>query len=963
MATRDDALRNVFLFIRDTNTGRVTRTVIPGDLQVGLRGNPASLELGGKLAIKVTDYTVNAVNKGIINVMPEDTVVSVNIDEVPESNQVQIILPANPTKGEIHFIKDVSGLAASGLPIKVLPQGSVTIDGAEEKEIIDAFGSLAVFWFRGLWRVLVAGVGLATGGTAPINSAYVTIGNDATLTNERRVAASSNIGFTDAGANASVSFDLTDTGVAATTYTAATVTVDAKGRITAAFSNQLGDANAEYIVASATGSLPNAKTLVAGPNITINDEGTQLSITGSASGGGSGDSQARYVVTEETGSLPNAYRLVAGPNIIINSGSGLVAITGSGGSGNSVWSDVGDQIFTTASVAIGIPNVASSQGSDIVFFVSGAISGSQKSVFGGDVRISGSLLVGTGSLHLIDNEIKSTDTLRLYDKDVPLGVNLADLISGGSGDGDSQARYVITEPTGSLPNAYVIEAGPNITINSGSGIISITGSAGSSGTGADPGAQYVVMAATASLPNERVLTPGTGLTLNDGGAGAAATLAINDSVVATLSGSLFTGPVSASAGLSGSLQEIAPGLPYLVGEGSVFISTSSNGQVIISVSAAGGGDPGAEYIVNSLTASLPNALKLEAGPNITINSGSGIISITGSAGGSGGGGDPDAEYIVNSLTASLPNALKIEAGPNITIASGSGFLAVSGTIGVPPLSATYTLNMLAGVATTATALSESKLTIGSTYFDPDQVTARLGVNDKTYTWRAIIESSELPVSAAIDLYDVNGIIGIPGGITGSILSSSVVSPTFVEFDLTSQFEGITTPGIIEARLWKTVSGSTTSSVTSKGAWLDVTAPVQNQQVDFQAVAGSSTTSTALSSSKQTIGALYFDLNKVEEISGTRVFEWTTILHAKETLVSAAIDLYDVNGIVTGIPGVITGSILSSSAQTPTYLFVDLTSQLTSVTGSGVFEARLWKTVSGSVTSSVTCNNARLTVRN
>ena len=615
MATRDDALRNVFLFIRDTNTGRVTRTVIPGDLQIGLRDNPASLELGGKLAIKVTDYTVNAVNKGIINVMPEDTVVSVSIEETPESNEVQIILPANPTKGEIHFIKDVSGQASSGLPIKVLPQGNVTIDGAEEKEIIDAFGSIAVFWFRGLWRVLVSGVGLATAGTAPINSAYVTIGNDTTLTNERRVAASSNIGFTDGGANNSVSFDLTDTGVAATTYTAATVTVDAKGRITAAFSNQLGDANAEYIVASATGSLPNAKTLVAGPNITINDEGTQLSITGSAGG-------------------------------------------------------------------------------------------------------------------------------------------------SGTGDGDSQARYVVTEETGSLPNAYVIEAGPNITINSGSGIIS-----------------------------------------------------------------------------------------------------------------------------------------------------------------------------------------------------------VSGTIGVPPLSATYTLPMLAGVATTATALSESKLTIGSTYFDPDLVIARLGVNTKTYTWRAIIESSELPVSAAIDLYDVNGIFGIPGGITGSILSSSAVSPTVVEFDLTSQFEGVTSAGIIEARMWKTISGSTTSSVTSKGAWLDVTAPVQNQQVDFQAINGSSTTSTALSSSKQTIGALYFDLNKVEEISGTRVFEWTTILQAKETLVSAAIDLYDVNGIVTGIPGVITGSILSSSAQTPTYLLVDLTSQLAAVTGSGVFEARLWKTLSGSVTSSVTCNNAKLTVRN
>lgn len=293
MTTRDKALRNVFLFVRDTNTGQVSRTVIPGDLQIGLRNNPAAMELHGKLAINVTDYTVDASNKGIINISPDDTIVSVNVEEVPATSEVQLVLPANPTKGEVHFFKDVSGLASSSFPIKIIPQDNVTIDGESEKQIIDANGSIAVFWFRGTWRVLVSGVGLATAGTAPVNSTYVTISNDSTLTNERMLTGSSNVDVVDNGANSSVQVDITDTGVVPGSYTAASLTVDSKGRISAASSNALG-------------------------------------------GGGNGDANARYILTEATGSLANAFVLEAGPNITLNSGSGVVSITGSaGGGGNS----------------------------------------------------------------------------------------------------------------------------------------------------------------------------------------------------------------------------------------------------------------------------------------------------------------------------------------------------------------------------------------------------------------------------------------------------------------------------------------------------------------------------------------------------------------------------------------------------------------------------------------------------
>lgn len=106
-------------------------------------------------------------------------------------------------------------------------------------------------------------------------------------------------------------------------------------------------------------------------------------------------------------------------------------------------------------------------------------------------------------------------------------------------------------------------------------------SSGSSGGGADPGAQYLLLSATGSLANERVFSAGTGLFAVDGGAGGAYTVAVDDDVVATLSGSNFAGPVVASGGLSGSLQRTAGGLSYLVGIGGVTVASASNGQVTI----------------------------------------------------------------------------------------------------------------------------------------------------------------------------------------------------------------------------------------------------------------------------------------------------------------------------------------------------------------------------------------------
>jgi len=153
-----------------------------------------------------------------------------------------------------------------------------------------------------------------------------------------------------------------------------------------------------------------------------------------------------------------------------------------------------------------------SVGSDVVFFVSGTVGGKNLSgqktvaVFGGDTVVSGSLTVGSGSVKITSNDIQFSGAgnrielngsdLKFFDASNPSGFTLTSLGSGGGG------------------------------------------------SGADPGASYIVVSTTASLPNERALTGGTGILTTDGGAGGNFTLAINDSVVATVSGTNFTGGVT-----------------------------------------------------------------------------------------------------------------------------------------------------------------------------------------------------------------------------------------------------------------------------------------------------------------------------------------------------------------------------------------------------------------------------------
>ena len=145
---------------------------------------------------------------------------------------------------------------------------------------------------------------------------------------------------------------------------------------------------------------------------------------------------------------------------------------------------------------------------------------------------------------------------------------------------------------------------------------------GNSGAG-DQGATYIVLSNTGSLSGERALVAGTGLTLIDGGAGSSATLSVNDGIVATLTGSVFTGQVKFENGLVGSLTELPDGTPYLRGADNIQITTSSDGYVTIAAPdlTIDGFDRDAQFLVLGATGSMKNERVFTAGSGINVDDG------------------------------------------------------------------------------------------------------------------------------------------------------------------------------------------------------------------------------------------------------------------------------------------------------------------------------------------------------
>lgn len=202
-----------------------------------------------------------------------------------------------------------------------------------------------------------------------------------------------------------------------------------------------------------------------------------------------------------------------------------------------------------------------------------------------------------------------------------------------------------------------------------------SGSSGGGG-GGDSGASFLVLSATGSLSNERVFTPGIGLKSTDSGAGSSYTVDIKDSVVATLTGSQFSGNVGITGSFGVTLNSIFGNGVDLSGiDNNFFVSgaidsrgTSTRGTSVF------GGDlfaSGTLFAPNGLSGSLTRlpdgSSYLVAGTGINISSASnGAITI------SREGSTPSPRSKSNRvLTGSIFSGVDVDVSSNFSAASFS----------------------------------------------------------------------------------------------------------------------------------------------------------------------------------------------------------------------------------------------------------------------------------------------------
>ena len=345
--TRSDAAQSFFVYVKDPNTGVIQRIAIPGDVQIGLDGAPAELHLLGRLSVAAANYNVDAVNKGTISAQNDDTIVAVNLVVTPKTGRITVLLPASPRDGQLHFIKDMTGTAGT-VPIDIFPSPGQVVDNMASRTLSDNYGSLALTWLNGQWRMLVAGLGASGGAGAGTDASFVTMGANASLTNERHLTGSENITVTDQGPKASVILDLSkliDSSSAGGAHTYATVTVDEYGRVTA-ISNGTNppSPNAGYLTIGNEPTLPDHRMISGGLGTTFTDKGAgntfQVNVDPAVVALLIGSTFKGPVIANGglTGSLQRTpsgqpYLVGVGSVFITSNSLGQIFISGSGGTG------------------------------------------------------------------------------------------------------------------------------------------------------------------------------------------------------------------------------------------------------------------------------------------------------------------------------------------------------------------------------------------------------------------------------------------------------------------------------------------------------------------------------------------------------------------------------------------------------------------------------------------------------
>ena len=231
------------------------------------------------------------------------------------------------------------------------------------------------------------------------------------------------------------------------------------------------------------------------------------------------------------------------------------------------------------------------------------------------------------------------------------------------------------------------------------------------------------------------LRAGSNVTITTGSDGSvliAATgeFSIDDDIVATLTGSEFSGATKFNAGLSGSLTTLVDGRSYLTAGNNVTITSSSNGQITIASSGGGSGSPGGD----NTQVQFNSGGSFGGDANFTFNASSNTLTVT---------------NITGSLTKLSDGKSYLAAGENVTITTAS-----SGQVTIDATPQIATTRQKYSYEVTGTHAAEIPFPVANTNFSLGHYSSNL--IDVVYNGMILYSGTTAQVSAGNADYTVSG---------------------------------------------------------------------------------------------------------------------------------------------------------------------------------------------------------------